>query len=276
MGDVTDLQAIAEGEESQVFSFLYEGSYYIVRINQNDAGFKKDEYAYRHFTSRKIPIPQIIKIGYYDNKHAFCISKLVRGITLQDAEPNQITKLLQPLTDAWSAIKQVDITNTNGYGEFDENGDGKFETWEAFLLDVLQYDWKKVASVADIDLIDKLKSELRHLVLLCPKERRLVHGDFGSNNVIVDGGQIKSIIDWENSLYGDPLYDIATAYFWSPWLVCMQMSAEYWGKKLGEIPNYHARIKCYLLRIALHEIYKDAINGNAKMLNWLQKRAEDL
>lgn len=276
MGTITNLQQMTEGEESQALSFFHNNKPYVARINPDVKGFKKDQYAYEHFKSGNIPIPRVSKLGHVDSNHSFCISELISGITLQDADLAQITRLLEPLTDVWSEIGRIDISNSSGYGEFDENGNGKYETWEDFTLAVLDYDWKKVTDVIDAELVEKIKDELKRLVLLCPNERKLVHGDFGANNVIVEDKQIKSVIDWENALYGDTLYDIAIAYFWSPWLLCMQKSAEYWEELFNRTDDYHSRIRCYQLRIALHEIYDNATDSDVKMVDWLQKRANDI
>jgi hygromycin-B 4-O-kinase len=276
MGAITNLEQMVEGEESQALSFLHKNKPYVVRINPDIEGFKKDQYAYKHFGSDKIPIPRVLKLGHVDSNHSYCISELISGVTLQDADSAQITRLLEPLTDVWSEIGKIDISNTSGYGEFDENGNGKYETWQDFTLAVLDYDWDSVVEVIDTELVEKIKDELKRLVSLCPNDRKLVHGDFGANNVIVKAKQIKSVIDWENALYGDPLYDIAIAYFWSPWLVCMQKSAEYWEELLNGTDDYRARIRCYQLRIALHEIYDNATDGDVKVVAWLQKRTSDI
>lgn len=276
MGSITKLQPMTEGEESQAFSFVDDGKPYVIRINPEVEGFKKDQYAHERFGSDKLPIPKVEKLGYFDDKHAFCISELVEGITLQDVKPAQLTDLLQPLTDIWVEIGKVNLSNTEGFGEFNESGQGKYKTWQDFILDVVGYDWDKVADITDTRLIEQIKSELKHLAPLCPSERKLVHGDFGANNVIVEHGKIKSVIDWENALYGDSLYDIAIAHFWSTWLICMRESAEYWESQLSTIDDYHLRIKCYQLRIALHEIYDNALDGDTKMLDWIQKRAKEI
>jgi len=276
LGAIADLKPIQEGEESQAFSFVHQSKPYILRINPKIEGFKKDQYACDNFRSNRLPVPKVVKLGYFDDDHAFCISELIEGITLQDAKPEQITELLQPLTDVWTAINETNISGTVGYGEFDESANGKYKMWQDFILSVLDYNWNKVANLIDRTLVENIKVELKRLASSCPSERRLVHGDFGANNVIVEDRQIKSIIDWENALYGDPLYDIAIAYFWSSWLLCMQKSAEYWDSQLSKTDDYHIRIKCYKLRIALHEIYDNALDGDVKMLDWLQKRAKEI
>jgi hygromycin-B 4-O-kinase len=54
----------------------------------------------------------------------------------------------------------------------------------------------------------------------CP-EKKLTHGDFSSNNVLINGQKITGILDWDCALYGDLLFDMAGIFFWSPWLNCM-------------------------------------------------------
>ncbi len=276
MGEIDDLRPMIEGEESQAYSFLFKEKYYVVRINPKIEGFKKDQYAYENYSSDKIPMPRVVRLGYIDDNHAFCVSELVGGITLQDANPKQIANLLEPLTNVWAEIGVTDVSNTHGYGEYDGYGNGKYETWQNFILGVLRYDWGKVADLVDTELVEKAKNELETLSSNMPNLRKLVHGDFGANNMLVENGQIKSVIDWENSLYGDPLYDISIAYFWSSWLICVEMSAKYWEDLLSKTEDYHRRIKCYQLRIALHEIYDNATDNDSEMVSWLQKRTKEI
>jgi hypothetical protein len=39
---------------------------------------------------------------------------------------------------------------------------------------------------------------------------RLLHGDLGSHNVLTDGTDITGLIDWEDCLAGDPVFDVAS------------------------------------------------------------------
>ena len=57
--------------------------------------------------------------------------------------------------------------------------------------------------------------------------RNLVHGDFGSNNVLYDGTSITGVIDWSEGHDGDPLYDVANIFFWRTWLDCMDLLASF-------------------------------------------------
>lgn len=276
---IDDLQNMIEGEESQAFSFRYEDNKYVIRINPSIDGFKKDEYAYKHFTSASVPIPKVIMVGQIDSNHAFCISEMAEGITFQDADEVTISRLLQPVTEVWQAISRTDLATTSGYGDFGSNGRGQFASWREYLLSILddkKYNWSKLISLMDVDLVKQMSDEFARLVPECPEERNLVHGDFGSNNLLVSNNAVTSVLDWENALYGDPLFDIAGAYFWRTWLLCMEKSAGYWEKSLSDVPNYHKRIRCYQLRAGLHEIYDNAQDNDHKMLEWLQHRCKEI
>ncbi len=204
------------------------------------AGFYHDAYARDHFHTTAIPIPNVIEIGQLDAQHAFCITEKLPGFTLQDADTQTITRLLKPVADAWQAIRAIDISHTTGFGDLDLNGQGEYPTWRAFLLAILdpaRYQWKPILQHMESGLFGRLTTAFTALVDACPEERRLIHGDFGSNNVLTDGQRVTAILDWDNAKYGDPLFDVATAYFWRPWLPCMDLQAAYYEPSLPPSPT---------------------------------------
>lgn len=279
-GETQDVKQMAEGEESQAFSFRAGNASYVMRVNPEVEGFLKDDHAYRQFQSLNLPIPKVVEVGRIDAKHAFCISEMLPGITLQDADETAVATLLPALTNLWGEVGKVNIENSKGYGDFASNGNASFSSWRDYLLSVLdesKYQWAKSQGI-DVGLIKEISSEFAKLVENCPEERKLVHGDFGSNNVLVDTekSKITALLDWENALYGDPLVDIAIAYFWRTWLMCMEKSAAHWENRLGSMENYKQRIRCYQLRIGLHEIYDNALDGDTQMVKYLQDRCRQI
>src|SRR5213595_2349082 len=56
-----------------------------------------------------------------------------------------------------------------------------------------------------------------------PREgRRLIHNDLLHWNVLVSADKISGVIDWQCSLYGDFLYDIALLSYGAPWYPAME------------------------------------------------------
>ncbi len=267
------------GEESQAFSFECEGASYVFRTNRSARGFQKDSYAYSHFCSVKVPIPRVIEIGQIDEQHAYCISEKMPGFTLQDADSKTLKGLLQPVSETWLAISDTDISSTSGFGDIDVTGQGRYSSWREYLLSILDssyYDWDSVFRHVDKGLVNDLMAAFIALIQHCPEERRLVHGDFGSNNVLTYGYNITAVLDWDNAKYGDPLFDVANAYFWRTWLECMDLQADYYEVHLSTLPHYHERILCYQLRIGLDEIYDNAIHQDSRTTAWVARRCTEI
>lgn len=276
MSEVDTLQQMIEGEESQAFSFKCGNAEYVIRINPSIAGFQKDAYAYHHFHSEQVPIPRVIQTGYIDEQHAFSISEKMPGITLQDVDSATLQRLLKPTADVWLALSKFDPDDTTGFGDFDASGQGVYVTWREFLLEPQTYAWERALPTKELAMCQEVLKTFLALVKQCPEERALVHGDFGSNNVLTDGERITAVLDWENAKYGDPLFDVATAYFWSPWLECMREQAAYFEAHLSSLPTYQERILCYQLRIGLTEVYETALQQEWNIAQWAIKRCVEI
>lgn len=50
--------------------------------------------------------------------------------------------------------------------------------------------------------------------------RHIVHGDFGPQNMLLDGTRVTALLDWEFAHRGDPIEDLA----WCEWIVRMHHS----------------------------------------------------
>ena len=114
------------------------------------------------------------------------------------------------------------------------------------------------------------------LVASCPEERALVHGDFGSNNVLAEGEHITGVIDWSEAMIGDPLYDVANIFFWRTWLPCMERQAQYFEAHPFKVPNWEERILCYQLRIGLSEIFGNSTEHPSETAIWALGRCEQI
>lgn len=256
--DISDFTVINGGEGSQAYSFSTPDNHYIIRINRHtDAGFKKDEYAFKNFSSPHIPIPEIYKIGKIDENLFFCISQKVPGKILDLLSPEETAIINSKIFEVLDNIHDTDISNTTGFGGWDINGNAKGKSWKNEILGV-SVDTIGTADKAGLfessflekDFWDIAYSKLSELVTYCPEERFLVHSDFGFNNTLSDGKEITGVIDWENSSYGDFLYDIAWLSFWSK-TNYQELYLEHAKSRGVDIPNYDKRMLCYKLFIGL-------------------------
>ena len=277
-----ELFPVVEGMESQVYSYTLNSKDYIVRINPNLEGFRKDEYAYKYFNNDIIPIPKVVEYGKFNDTHYYCISEKATGITFEDSNEEVVDKLLPDITKIMVAINDIDISNTSGYGIFDsQTGNAPFNSWKDYLLDILnsyKYDWNKIKNMdyVDSNLIDEMIKKFNNLISYCDNVRKLRHGDFGSNNMLVDNDKFTAVIDWDCSGYGDPLYEVSSACFLSTWLMFMDKSYKYYEKIFGNEKNYREKVLCYALHIGLEELYENAIDEDLESLEWIQNRCKEL
>jgi hygromycin-B 4-O-kinase len=271
---VSDFRPILSGEDSQTFRFDSEDGKFIFRVNPSAEVFRKDRFVYERFAAPKLPIPKALLIGQLED-HFYCVSQEMPGRTLEDLDPEHISQLLVPTCEVWRAIAESDLSGISECGLFDSKGAATFSTWHDFLvgnLDAAKRQWESVHSDANVNLINEWVDTFQLLAASCPEERGLVHGDFGSNNVLAEGKQITGVVDWSEAMIGDPLYDVANIFFWRTWLPCMEQQARYFEASPPNVPDWEERILCYQLRIGLSEIFGNSLKHGDEVMIWALTR----
>lgn len=199
-------------------------------------------------------------------------------MTLQDLTRTELPAVVGPVASVLKAASST-IGTASGYGPFDPQGRGAYATWRDFLTAIAnphQYKWNTLRHQVDLNRICLLLNEVLYLAEQCPEVRQLVHGDFGSNNVLTDGHRITGVIDWSEAMVGDPLYDVANILFWRTWLECMEQQARFFEVHRADHLRPKERLRCYQLRIGLEEIYENALHGTADNVAWAINRCEEL
>jgi hygromycin-B 4-O-kinase len=264
--DAEDIQPLTGGFFSNAFAFSAAGNAYIIRLNAEVhavESFAKDDYAWRHFASPSLPIPRIVATGTRENT-AWAISERMAGRTLNDCTPAVRRAVLPALLDTLDAIGQVDVSRSDGYGDWDGTGRGRFASWIDFLASAIDNhpdgfytNWHEYfeTSFLERDLYGAVYRQMLQLAEQIPDQRALVHNDYQLENVLTDGQQITGVIDWANALYGDPLYDVA-------WLRWQSANPGWWyddgtailDTRYGGLPGYAERIACYQCHIGLDHL----------------------
>jgi hygromycin-B 4-O-kinase len=263
------LVPMTEGEESRVFG----NDDFILRVNEDIEGFRKDDFVYRTFAGVGLPIPEIIETGHLADGNAFCISRRAKGHTLQDLSAEELPFVLDAVARVMAAIAECRPATHSGFGRFDATGVAPHVSWRDFLLHPVTLDWKDAKLDGDVHHLLEL---LLELTKSCPEHRALVHGDFGSNNVLTDGTEITAVIDWSEALYGDPLYDLANILFWRPWLACMELQARWFEAHRPELLKQAARLRCYQLHIGLGQVWACGFAGQDSDRNWALARCAEI
>lgn len=249
-GDILSLDSITGGELSQAFAF----DDFVIRINTRDGGFKKDAYAYKHFSSETVPIPEILQSGRMNDKLFFAISRKVPGKTIDHLKKTD--KILTSLVTTLDALHHVDISGTTGYGIWNTEGHAPEKDWGTFLLQpILNHSGARHQafknSPEEESLIRTIILHYERLIDHCPNARHLVHGDYGFDNTFSDGTDITGVIDWDCSLYGDFVYDIAWLSFWDAATDYPRLFQDHYKERGTPIPAFAKRLLCYQLHIAI-------------------------
>jgi thiamine kinase-like enzyme len=100
------------------------------------------------------------------------------------------------------------------------------ETWRGMILSIFDggdIDWDEVSKRGSLDgklilaSVDKIEKKIENTIFDL-KEYSLLHTDFNQRNLFVDPEhhEISGIVDWEDAMFGDPIYDFARVrmYLW--------------------------------------------------------------
>lgn len=258
--DATDIQMIADGEASQAGIVETEHGAKVVRFSKHtDEGYQKDKFAYEHFRSSLVPIPEVEEIGTLPGGMYYAISERAPGVTLDKLQVDKLQATLPSMIATMEAIHQTSPVGM-GFGSVQLDGNGESSSWHE-ALDRMQVsdddDRLDAIPMFERDVYDRFRAKIKEYYEYCPDDiRQLVHRDFGYNNTLAENGQITGVIDWDNVAYGDPLYDVAWQDFWAP--------AFSWGKdvdivgaikqhyidKDGKLPeHFQERLDCYKMII---------------------------
>jgi hygromycin-B 4-O-kinase len=224
-------------------------------VDLTNEDFKKDKYAFEHFSSEKIIIPEVIRQGEIENDLYFSISKKLDGKTLNTTSLSELNCVIPNLAIALKNIHEVNISKTHGYGVWNiEDGNAPHKTWRESMLSINEsnyFNWNKLFTegIYEKDLFDKVYSTIIDLAKYASEDRSLLHGDFGFNNVLVKGKDVTGVLDWVLSRYGDFIYDIAYLAFWEDRIDYGKILKNYYTQK--NMSNYDERLLCYKLHVGL-------------------------
>lgn len=256
------------------------GERYIVRVNRlpqvlHALEFLIDAWVYPLLHQHGLSVPTVFDV---DCSRSWCttdyqIMSYVDGHTL-DAFQNSETQYMAPdlLTSLGAYVAQVHQVKLAGFGPIavaplPAQVSGIHTSWQDYVL--LRLDehvaWcTKHEAVSDAQAVEIQNMFKKYRDMFLCTNPVLLHGDLGNHNFIsADGKTIAALIDWEDCMSGDPVFDIA---FWGTFYKDDMLSLFLGGYvKHATLPdNFQLRYWLYYLRIALsktvHRIrfgYKD-------------------
>lgn len=219
----------------------------------------------------------MLEVGHFGDDLFFCISRRATGQRLFDLDAAEMPRMVAPVSQTMRTIAAADLSGTRGFGSFGHTGSAPFATWRDFLrsiTDFEQFSWLTLGSKVNLEHHEGLFRQVTALAEFCPESRCLIHGDFGSYNLLSDGQHITAVIDWDRALFDDPWHEVANLHFWRE--TRLEPLIDSFVSQFGTTAQLHERLLCYQLRIGLQEIYESAIGENPGDIAWLMTRCLNL
>ena len=276
---VSGLERLKGGEASAAFGFRAGGEAYVMRVNTNSWSFEKDRYAFTHFGSDELLIPEVLRVGSMDDALYFAVSRRGSGRHLMDLTADEQNRASAPLLEVMDAIRHVDVRAQGRYGEWDVAGKARCGSWKETLLAIENDSWEGMSwralfetTMMEPEAHETLFRRMSELVDHCPEDIHFVHGDFGFDNLLWDGERITSVFDWGGSMYGDFLYDAAWLAFWSDRYDVDAFRAHFDGQGTA-VPRFSERMLCYRLHVGLGALGFYAWSQQERKYRWARDRA---
>lgn len=260
---ISHLIPVEGGQVARTLSFRTGEQEYIIRFtydNMLNSNLPKEAYLMRKLAGTQIPLPPLLHVGRLDDLH-FAISRKVPGKMVELLSPQEVRDLVPQILDILATIHSIDVSDTQGYGVFNDQGRGYFPSWSEHLQMIAREEaendyfgkWYKLfdETFLERDLYQDLYQRMCDLLADCPQERSLIRGGLSLRDMLAQDGKITAVLDWVDASYGDCVYDIAALDFWWPWLGIREAFQEHAQQHERALPFYAERLLCYECHHAL-------------------------
>ncbi len=278
---------ISSGLISSTFECLVEGEPLVVQFTEPDMATGLD--TERRFGERLslagVPLRKVLCDGVHDGLRWTVTEKAI-GERMTALKREAYEGALPSVFDTLIALSSVNIAETSGFGWLNENGDGRWETWEAHLLFLREEEpegmfygsWHSLFDTTFLEpsRFDQYFGEMAELGKGLGTPRRLVHGGFGYDNVLVHEGQVSAVLDWQDARFGDPLLDVAYLDFWPSGFDQVELYESHCKRQGIVHENYSSRIRCYKYYIGLDAMRFLAKTDNRGAYDHVIKIVEEL
>jgi hygromycin-B 4-O-kinase len=272
----SEITRLPGGDWSQAYALTLDGQNVVVRLGVHGEDYRKDQIM-AGWSSEELPVPKVIEVGETDYGF-FAVSERAEGEFLDQLDNRRMTTALPSLFSVMDAIRDLDVSNTEGYGMWGSDLKGPQRSWQDALLDKFGEDrpgsrthgWRAALETSQNGAreFDLALITLERLAEHMPAERHLIHHDLLYHNVLVQDHKINAVLDWGNAMYGDHIYDAAWLLYCQPrytnWPDIDLYGAllQHWEAN-GRVPeNLEVRLLCYQIHVGLDALSYDAFKGN--------------
>ncbi len=206
---VRDIKPLTGGEKAIAFELISPNGSQVIKFGPIEQSFSKERIAFDRFTNDQIPIPEVIRIGQFNSQLHYALVEKAVG-TCNNPRPELYPSMMKTL----AAIHEQSLPEGTKFGWWGEGFEPRENSWGEYTEKSLI----KLNIIGNCYQEQKVLDEAKILALAAahyaPPRPHVLHGDFGYDNLFDIDGTVSNVIDWENSLYGDPLRELGNLTFW--------------------------------------------------------------
>lgn len=213
---------IMTGETHEVYRVTRENESFFFKLvkNPNESGVYKQTALFPKLQSKQIPVPRrLINLTQISKDVGYVIDEWVNAEAASTIYGMLIQRPLNPQLNEDLQTNLINIHSIiiNGYGDIDRTGVGKYKSWQNYIKSVINPEKIDSArsTIIPISLLERGENFiLGEFIPSYTEEARLIHGDFNLKNILLMNKNLAYIVDWDDALAGDPLWEYARMHLW--------------------------------------------------------------
>ena len=214
-----EAQSIKTDELGWVNPVFFVNSKYVIRFNARDTNLPKiprESVAYKIMRDNGIPVPNFILIDESKtiSNYDYMITKIISGENIEHSWNKLSKEQRYSLSfQAGTILRKIHSIHNNSFGDLANNSPlPQVHKWSEYLNCKLRFhlDEAQDLKLFEDDIVKGIWTNFKSLVSVIDQDTIpcFVHVDFHFGNMLHESDYIKSILDFEWSFWGDPLYDL--------------------------------------------------------------------
>lgn len=212
-------QSIKTDELGWVNPVYFVNSKYVIRFNARDVNLPKiqrESVAYKLMKDNNIPVPDFVLIDQSKtiSKYDYMITKVISGENIENSWSKLSKEQRYSLAfQAGKILRAIHSINNHSFGDLADNSPlPQTRKWSDYLESKLKFhlDEARDLKLFENDTVKSIWTNFSTLTSLIDQIAVpcFAHVDFHFGNMLYEDNSIKSILDFEWSFWGDPLYDL--------------------------------------------------------------------